>query len=153
MHNDMTRIARIVLFGGILAFACSRTQPLAWTPAATGETWIWAGGATADGKVLAPVKGVAVTLEVAGEAVSGSSGCNRYNGRISFSGDSVAIGPLATTRMACMEPEGLMAQEQMYVGMLAQRWAASLKGNALVLKGKGGEMRFELAGSDREKGR
>lgn len=49
--------------------------------------------------------------------VAGSSGCNRFNGSGVISGGKVAIGLLATTRMAC--PEALMAQETKYLKALA----------------------------------
>jgi heat shock protein HslJ len=51
--------------------------------------------------------GVTITLAVAGEQLSGNSGCNRYMGSIK-NGDApgkIAIGPLAGTRMACPPPQ------------------------------------------------
>ncbi len=49
--------------------------------------------------------------------VAGSSGCNRFTGNGVVSGGKVAIGALATTRMAC--PEALMKQEAKYLKALA----------------------------------
>lgn len=37
-------------------------------------------------------------------SVSGNSGCNRFFGDFEFVDDSLAIGPLGSTRMACPEP-------------------------------------------------
>ena len=39
--------------------------------------------------------------------VSGSAGCNTYNGVAAIEGNSIAFGPLATTRMACAGATGL----------------------------------------------
>ena len=43
-------------------------------------------------------------------SVSGSSGCNQFNGKATLSGHSLHFGPLASTRKAC-EP-ALMSQEE-----------------------------------------
>ncbi len=48
--------------------------------------------------------------------VAGSSGCNRFNGSGVINGGKVAIGLLATTRMAC--PAALMNQESKYLKAL-----------------------------------
>jgi len=37
-----------------------------------------------------------------GSSVSGTFGCNRFNGPYSMSGNLLTVGPAATTRMACM---------------------------------------------------
>ena len=36
--------------------------------------------------------------------VSGTGGCNRYTGPAAFTAGGVRIGPLAATRLACLEP-------------------------------------------------
>ena len=51
--------------------------------------------------------------------VSGSSGCNRYTGPATISGDEVSIGAVAGTRMMCPDPQ-VMAQESRYLGLLSQ---------------------------------
>jgi heat shock protein HslJ len=48
--------------------------------------------------------------------VNGSAGCNSYMGPFRSSGDTLSIGPLATTRMACAQP--VMQQEAAYVAAL-----------------------------------
>lgn len=45
------------------------------------------------------------TLNADGSA-SGNLGCNRFNAKATVQGDSVTFGPLTTTRMACLGPEG-----------------------------------------------
>ncbi|MFO1147270.1 MAG: META domain-containing protein [Alsobacter sp.] len=49
--------------------------------------------------------------------VSGSSGCNRFTGRFTLTGETLSFGPLAATRMACPEP--LMQQESRLFAILA----------------------------------
>jgi hypothetical protein len=48
--------------------------------------------------------------------VAGHSGCNRYTGSFTQDGDSLKLGPLASTKMAC--PPERMEQEQTWFQML-----------------------------------
>jgi heat shock protein HslJ len=69
-----------------------------------------------------------ITLTIDGDRVSGSSGCNSYNGTMG-EGDtatSLTVGPLAATRMAC-SPE-VMNLEQRFTAALqgAQSWGFQL---------------------------
>ncbi len=51
-------------------------------------------------------------------SITGSAGCNSYNGSYTHPGqNSISIGPLATTRMYCGEP-GVMDQETAYLANL-----------------------------------
>ncbi len=50
--------------------------------------------------------------------VSGSAGCNNLSGGYTVDGQTVKIGPLATTRKLCDSPEGVMEQEAGYVKAL-----------------------------------
>ena len=52
-----------------------------------------------------------------GGRVSGVSGCNRFNGRWQQQGATVALGPLAGTRMACAQ--ALMELEGKFLATLA----------------------------------
>jgi heat shock protein HslJ len=48
--------------------------------------------------------------------VAGNASCNRFSGPAEISGDSIKLGPLASTRMAC--PEAVMNQETKYLNSL-----------------------------------
>jgi heat shock protein HslJ len=56
------------------------------------------------------------TLEFTEDGAAGSGSCNRFNGTVTIRGDSIAFGPLATTRKAC--PEAVMNQENRYLEAL-----------------------------------
>ncbi|MCX7551091.1 META domain-containing protein [Xanthomarina sp. F2636L] len=45
--------------------------------------------------------------------VSGFSGCNRFTGTYKLDGDSIAFGPLATTRMHCQDADNKMEQNML----------------------------------------
>jgi heat shock protein HslJ len=50
--------------------------------------------------------------------VAGSAGCNNYTASYEVDGENVSIGPAASTRMMCGEPEGIMEQEAQYLAAL-----------------------------------
>jgi heat shock protein HslJ len=74
--------------------------------------------------------------------LSGSTGCNSYRGGYALDGPAIAIGPVAVTEMACLDPAGVMEQEQRYLGLLGdvvgysvvgeQLWMETADGRALV---------------------
>ena len=54
-----------------------------------------------------------ITLEFAGDQISGSGGCNSYNASVSSAGgQALTVGPIAATKMACPDP--IMDQETQY---------------------------------------
>ena len=58
------------------------------------------------------------TLEFQGEQISGNAGCNHYGGRYQVQGDAIQLENLFGTEMACLEPAGIMEQEQTYLALL-----------------------------------
>ena len=82
------------------------------------------------------------TLAFASGKVSGSTGCNRFQGTVSEgdSATSLLIGPLMTTRMACPEP--LMTQEHRFLEQLEQTEVFQFLFGDLVLSGANGAMVF-----------
>ncbi len=88
-----------------------------------------------------------ITLTFDAGKVSGSSGCNTYNGSVAAGQTATAltIGPFATTRMAC--PPEVMRLEGRYLAALqaATNWAFEA-GRLVVNYGQGtefGSLRFE----------
>jgi heat shock protein HslJ len=73
-----------------------------------------------DGEVFSPVLGnVAITATFDEQnRVSGSSGCNRYTGPVTWGEGSISIGAVAGTRMMCSDSL-VMAQESRYLRLLS----------------------------------
>lgn len=95
----------------------------------TGRTWQLAtlgGSPTLDG--------IVVDLTIEGDTVSGTAGCNSYNGPASVGDDnSMTLGPeFAVTFMACDQP--VMDQEQEYLGTLARVASYQVAAEELLLK-------------------
>jgi heat shock protein HslJ len=76
-------------------------------------------------------------LEFDGTRVSGSGGCNRLSGGYQRTGSRLKIGPLAATRMACLDA-GRGALESSFVSALQATASYSLLGSQLTLLDAGG---------------
>jgi heat shock protein HslJ len=83
--------------------------------------------------------GRAATLELTleGRRVAGFAGCNRMGGSYEVSGDSLTLGPLALTKMACAKG---MELEQGFVAALEQTRAYRLSAQGLELLGERGSL-------------
>lgn len=66
--------------------------------------------------------------------VSGSTGCNNFSGEYSLNGSTITISPLATTKRACIEPEGISEQEQGILSALESATTWSIQGSNLSLR-------------------
>jgi heat shock protein HslJ len=60
------------------------------------------------------IEGREVTLRFGQVSIEGSGGCNTYGGSYTASEDSLRLSGVYWTEMACIEPEGIMEQEQVY---------------------------------------
>jgi heat shock protein HslJ len=90
--------------------------------------------------------GITATLSFLDGTASGSSGCNTFSGAYATDGPSnISIGPLASTRKACIE--AVMAFEQSYLSALdgASAWAVPQDaplGTQLTITGSGLKLVF-----------
>jgi len=82
------------------------------------------------------------TLAFASGKVSGSTGCNQFQGTVSEgeSATSFVIGPLITTRKACSQP--LMVQEHAFLEKLGQAVVFQFLFGDLMLSGESGALVF-----------
>ncbi len=66
--------------------------------------------------------------------VEGSAGCNSYSGSYAVEDSQLSIpGPIAATEMYCMEPEGVMDQEQDYLEILQAAKSYSVEDGELQI--------------------
>lgn len=76
--------------------------------------------------------------------VTGSTGCNTFNGEVTIDGAELSFGPLATTRMACLD-EGASAQEHAFLLAMEDVTGYTIDSEGwLVLEG-GASLTFEVA--------
>lgn len=130
----MKTIQKILIWGvllGVIAASCSALNP-AGADQLGGTHW----------QLLyirksVPLSNRPITIAFKDGQVNGSSGCNSYFGEYTINGNEISIGPLASTEMACMDPEGIMQQEQEYLHFLAEVVTFEVDGEQLVLKQAG----------------
>lgn len=75
--------------------------------------------------------------------LSGNAGCNNYNGPYDIDGESISIGPLAGTKMACASDE-LSKQEADYLAALELATSFAVTGDQLDLFRDGGTIAATL---------
>ncbi len=64
--------------------------------------------------------------------VGGTSGCNNYSSSFETDGDSLTIGPIAGTMMACLDDQA-SAIEQLYTSALGSAESFEIAGNQLII--------------------
>lgn len=74
-----------------------------------------------------------MTLTFSEGQVHGNSGCNSFGGSYSVEGDKIQFSQLASTMMACMQPEGIMEQEQVILQYLNQAEIYRFEDGKLIL--------------------
>ncbi len=65
--------------------------------------------------------------------VGGTAGCNQYSASYTFEDEGLSIGPAVSTKMACMEPEGVMEQEAAFLAALSEVATYELQRSRLTL--------------------
>jgi heat shock protein HslJ len=91
--------------------------------------------------VVSVITGTQLTLEFrAGGELRGSGGCNNLQGRFTATGGQVNIGQVASTRMACLQPDGRMAQEAAFLAALQSVARARREADRLELLTASGEL-------------
>ncbi|MGD8903934.1 MAG: transporter substrate-binding domain-containing protein, partial [Anaerolineae bacterium] len=98
----------------------------------------------ATGGMASPLAGTQLTAEFAEGRVNGSAGCNTYNADYTVDGDSLSIGPAATTRMFCEQPQGAMDQEAAYLAALQSASSFELGTEQLQILDADGQMVVDL---------
>ena len=88
-----------------------------------------------------PLEGTTISLEfMEASQLGGSSGCNSYGGGYEIDRDNLVIKELASTLMACLDPEGVMDQEQRFLEVLSAAETFNISGNRLKITSVDGEV-------------
>jgi len=81
-----------------------------------------------------------LTTEFLAGEVSGSAGCNSYFGLYEIDGENITISQIGSTEMYCMEPEGVMDQETLYLSALGQAERFIIEDGTLEIFYSGGQV-------------
>ena len=87
------------------------------------------------------------TVKFDGELATGFAGCNYYEGDYALDGDSIEIGGIASSAMACPRPE--METEETYLSVYVEVDGWSIEDSELVLSADGDEVLRYAAATDR----
>ena len=80
--------------------------------------------------------------------LAGLGGCNRFMGGYTLDGDTIAIGPLASTNMLCPTPA--LTQERAFVSALQAAKTYRREKGTLILYGADGKEIAQLTQRDRD---
>lgn len=104
-----------------------------------GVTWRLQAYNNGRGGLVSVLSDTEVTLVLNPDGtLGGSDGCNRYMSGYTLEEDRLAIGPIATTRMACRGPESLAEQAAAYAAVLGRVRGYRIEGGELWLTSEDG---------------
>ena len=114
MNTKYVTTAALTALIFLLLSACGKVDPdpgdLATGDPLDGTSWVLVAY-----RKSSPLSGTTITATFEDGQVRGSAGCNTYGGFYEASEGSITVGPVAITEMACLEPEGVMEQEMMFI--------------------------------------
>ena len=103
--------------------------------ALAGTSWIVNGYNNGRQAVVSVLNGSELTMEFSADGrVAGYAGCNRYTGSFEQDGKMLSFGPSAATRRMCIEPEGVMEQEQQFLKALETVATARQEADSLEMR-------------------
>ena len=73
------------------------------------------------------------TLQFDVDKISGNTGCNHYSGIYQIKSDEISIEGISHTEMACLNPDGLMEQERIYLELLGNAKRFELADGVLTI--------------------
>lgn len=74
------------------------------------------------------------------ESAGGSAGCNNWGAGYTVDGDTITFSMPFSTMMACMEPEGLMEQEQAFLAAISTASTFAVDGTQLTITTADGQL-------------
>ncbi len=114
-------------------------------PALVGTPWVAIAVNNGRGGVASALAGISVTATFGEDGrVTGSGGCNRFSGPYALDGAALSIGRLASTRMACLEPEGVGEQEAAFLAALERTTTWSIREDRLQLRDADGALQADF---------
>ena len=130
--RNATLIALAMVF--VLSLAgCDSLAPPSRDPLA-GTTWVLTAY-----RDTSPIPSTSITATFEKGQVGGSAGCNSYSGSYQVSGDTITVGQIAITEMACLEPAGAMVQEVLFPQLLSDARTFRIADGKLQLTNSKGE--------------
>jgi len=100
-----------------------------------GTSWVVTGYNNGKQAVVSVITGSSLTANFGADGMlTGSTGCNNYTASYQVIGDTLRVGPSATTRKMCAEPAGVMDQEALFLKALEMVSTYSIDGDKLEMR-------------------
>jgi heat shock protein HslJ len=128
----------ILVLAASAVVALAACSPTGGSASLEGTLWALESYQSRDGETVDAVPNSGARAEFDNGEVSGTSGCNRFFGPYEVDGNSISIGPLGSTLMACPEP--LMEQEFGFMTALQSAATYGITGDTLELSNSDGEV-------------
>ncbi|MBC8504189.1 MAG: META domain-containing protein [Chloroflexi bacterium] len=96
-----------VLAIAVLLTACKGADGISGYDPLDGTSWVLFAY-----RKTRPISDSTITAIFEDGQIHGSAGCNSFGGTYSVDGDNISFENIAITLMACLEPAGIMEQEQ-----------------------------------------
>jgi heat shock protein HslJ len=84
--------------------------------------------------------GTTITAVFADGKVGGSAGCNQYSASYTLAGETLEVGEIITTKIAC--DAAIMAEEEEFLSALRQATSLAISGRQLEVAHPGGALVF-----------
>ena len=118
----------------ILEYTAAKPASLEDTP------WQASGINNGRGGVVSGMSTHLATATFTNDKIIGSAGCNNFTATYRIEDKRITIGPVATTRRHCAEPEGIMQLEQEYLDALTRAHTYILNSSSLELRDDTGSL-------------
>jgi len=112
---------------GTMLSACSTAESL------DGTSWAMTSLRDSQGNLTDILPDTIVTANFQSDQVSGNVTCNNYSGTYQSTGNTIKIGPLATTLRECVGPDGIMEQEAAFLKAMEAAAQYEIKGDTLEM--------------------
>ncbi|MBI9047562.1 MAG: META domain-containing protein [Anaerolineaceae bacterium] len=87
-----------------------------------------------------PIENHKPTIQFEAGQVSGNASCNHYGGGYQIKGETISFEALYSTEMACLDPIGVMEQEQIYLELLRAATHFKLVDGSLTIFTESGQL-------------
>jgi len=113
-----------------------------------GSSWVVTGYNNGKQAVVSGILGSELTANFNEDGkLSGFAGCNNFTAGYEVTGKNIKIGPAASTRKMCADPEGVMDQEMQYLQALETAAIYNRDGEKLELRTADGALAVSLVSS------
>jgi heat shock protein HslJ len=124
--------------GTVLAVFTAQSQDLA------GSSWIVTGFNNGAEAVVSPLLDTEITLTFDADGKLSGKACNSFFGSYETASGTLNISQMGRTEMFCVEPEGIMQQEDQVLAALASAATYRVDGNSLEIRTAGDAIAVSL---------